>query len=196
MSASLRNLTVMFFLSATITLGFQSYLIITNLPTGSQNEPLKNIPEKEIQFSVDDFQKISQASGVKITLTDIRAVSQKEMHCLAKNIYHEARGENLVGMLGVAQITLNRADSNYRGKNTLCGVVHDPGQFSWVNSKKHIRLNGASWQQSIHVAQIALLGIRIEELENSLYFHSRKINKPEWSKQLPVNTKIGNHIYM
>ena len=119
------------------------------------------------------------------------------MQCLAKNIYHEARGEGIAGMMGVAQVTLNRADTQYRGKKTLCDVVHDSHQFSWTkDSQKTKKLDKPYWQQSLHIAQLVLLGVRIKEIEDSIYFHSHKIKSPIWTKNLSVNKKIGQHVYL
>jgi N-acetylmuramoyl-L-alanine amidase len=63
-------------------------------------------------------------------------LDEKERHCLAQNIYFEARGESEIGQRAVAWVTLNRvADS--RWPNTICGVVWQRvggvAQFSWTN---------------------------------------------------------------
>lgn len=202
MGCSIRTLLILFILSATTTVVYSGFLIIREyqkpLPHQIQKDNINiSFPKNKIQNPDNGFMKISQSSGVTFILDETRNVSQKEIHCLAKNIYHEARGEGFVGMMGVAQITLNRADKQYRGKSNICSVVNDSNQFSWTgNKKKQNKLNQASWQQSIHIAQLVLLGIRIRELEDSIYFYSHKNKSPDWSKHLPVNKRIGNHIYL
>ena len=52
-----------------------------------------------------------------------RVHSQKEIACLAVNIYHEDRGESSEGQLAVAFVTLNRVASEAY-PNTVCGVVY------------------------------------------------------------------------
>jgi hypothetical protein len=57
---------------------------------------------------------------------------QAEM-CLAENIYHEGRGESrgdrsLIGMITIARVT----DSDPQWPKTICGVVAQDRQFSWV----------------------------------------------------------------
>ena len=47
---------------------------------------------------------------------------QKEIECLAQNIYHEARSESTAGRMAVALVTLNRV-KDQRFPNTICGVV-------------------------------------------------------------------------
>jgi spore germination cell wall hydrolase CwlJ-like protein len=49
--------------------------------------------------------------------------TQKQLTCLAQNIYYEARSEEFDGKVAVAQVTLNRANSG-KFPDTICGVVH------------------------------------------------------------------------
>ena len=198
----MRSLLLMLYLSIAATLIFLCLILFNefgtpDVPTGSSSEPVYTAPKNKIDFSQGEFLKIGQASGLTFILSEARTVSHKEMQCLAKNIYHEARGEGIAGMMGVAQVTLNRADTQYRGKKTLCGVVHDSHQFSWTKDiQKTKKLDKPSWQQSLHIAQLVLLGVRIKEIEDSIYFHSHKIKSPIWTKNLSVNKKIGQHIYL
>ena len=198
----MRSLLLMLYLSIAATLIFLCLILFNEfgtptVPTGSSSEPVYTAPKNKISLSEGDFMKIGQTSGLTFTLSEARTVSHKEMQCLAKNIYHEARGESIAGMMGVAQVTLNRVDTEYRGKKTLCGVVHDSHQFSWTkDSQKTKKLDKPSWQQSLHIAQLVLLGVRIKEIEDSIYFHSHKIKSPIWTKNLSVNKKIGQHIYL
>ena len=198
----MRSLLLMLYLSIAATLIFLCLILFNefgtpDIPAGSSSEPVYTAPKNKIDFSQGEFLKIGQASGLTFILSEARTVSHKEMQCLAKNIYHEARGEGIAGMMGVAQVTLNRADTQYRGKKTLCGVVHDSHQFSWTKDiQKTKKLDKPSWQQSLHIAQLVLLGVRIKEIEDSIYFHSHKIKSPIWTKNLSVNKKIGQHIYL
>ena len=155
----MRSLLLMLYLSIAATLIFLCLILFNEfgtpvVPVGSSSEPVYTAPKNKIDFSQGEFLKIGQASGLTFTLSEARTVSHKEMQCLAKNIYHEARGESIAGIMGVAQVTLNRADTQYRGKKTLCDVVHDSHQFSWTKDiQKTKKLDKPSWQQSLHIAQ-------------------------------------------
>jgi len=62
-------------------------------------------------------------------------LSEDELGCLVENVYHEARGEGALGQAAVAYVTLNRVRSpDY--PDTICGVVWQPGQFSWTEDGK------------------------------------------------------------
>ena len=63
-----------------------------------------------------------------------------DLECLTRNMYHEARGEKLPGQIAVGMITINRAKSKSKKfKKTLCGVVYQKGQFSWVANNPSIK---------------------------------------------------------
>lgn len=56
------------------------------------------------------------------------------MLCLSSVIHHEAKGELLNGQIAVAQVVVNRVNSG-KFPSTVCGVVKQRGQFSWVGKK-------------------------------------------------------------
>ncbi len=63
---------------------------------------------------------------------------QEAIECLSKNIYHEARGENVDGQLAVALITLART-LEFGYPKTVCGVVYQPKQFSWTFDREILK---------------------------------------------------------
>ncbi len=116
--------------------------------------------------------------------------------CLAKNIYHEARGEALFGRLAVPQVTLNRVNhKNY--PDDICGVVMQRAQFSWTLSKKRrwSHPNNKSWQAAKRLAdQFLNNGVRVKGLETALFYHTTEV-KPRWMKPDAVIAQIGTHIF-
>ena len=62
----------------------------------------------------------------------------KQIMCIAKNIYYEAASESHEGKLAVAQVTINRANSK-KYPSDFCGVVYQKTgstcQFSWTCEK-------------------------------------------------------------
>jgi spore germination cell wall hydrolase CwlJ-like protein len=126
--------------------------------------------------------------GEKIEYTD------RELLCLAKNIYYEAGAEALIGRLAVAQVTLNRT-VHPKFKGSICSVVMAPHQFSWT-SEKNKRSNiptGAQWNASLATARQLLDGARIKGMEEALYFHEKRI-RPVW-KYAEKIAQIGGNIF-
>jgi spore germination cell wall hydrolase CwlJ-like protein len=127
---------------------------------------------------------------------------ERQLVCLAKNIYHEAGSEPFEGKVAVAQVTLNRAGD--RGfPDDVCAVIYQKNkiydsvicQFSWVcNSANSVKVtNNAAYTESMAVAKKVLLeGFRLPSLEKALYFHGDYIN-PGWKRTKVAH--IGRHIF-
>lgn len=127
---------------------------------------------------------------------------ERQLECLAKNIYFEAGSEPFEGKVAVAQVTLNRSESG-KFPNDICRVIYQKNvfydkivcQFSWYceqNGKlqpKHTQV----YEESYEVAKKVLLeGFRLDVLKEAMYYHADYVN-PGWGK--PKITKIGRHIF-
>ena len=115
-----------------------------------------------------------------------------ELRCLATAVYFESKGEPLNGQLAVAQVIMNRAQSG-RFASTLCGVVKQPSQFSFVRrgSLPAVREN-AQWRDAVGVAQVAMKGLHKGPAADALYFHAKRVS-PGWGKR-PL-ASVGNHVF-
>lgn len=122
------------------------------------------------------------------------AVLAEDVFCLAKNIYHEARGEPLQGQHAVAQVTINRTKAE-GFPSSICDVVYQHKQFSWTLQPQGKITDWDAWNRSMFIARQALTG-DIPGLENfkALYFHAKHV-RPYWRKKHKVYAQIGNHIF-
>ena len=120
----------------------------------------------------------------------------QEQDCLASAVYFEARGESLEGQLAVAEVVMNRAASG-RYPSTLCGVVEQPWQFSFVNATGRIpnaNRDSAAWRRAVAIARIAQDGVSDRLTEDCLWYHADYVS-PSWGRRLNRVTKIGLHIF-
>lgn len=129
--------------------------------------------------------------ALPITLSATSKVMNiSETQCLAENIYFEARGESFKGKLAVAVVTINR--TKLEGfPSTICGVVHQPGQFSWVGTRVRIR-DYSAFNEALVAANMALENNKILGDFKATHYHSVAVN-PEWG--LTRVAKIGRHIF-
>jgi len=118
-----------------------------------------------------------------------------ELHCLALNIYHEARGENFDGQLAVARVTLNRVRSDLF-PDSICEVVWQPSQFSWTHDQRPDKpVNRKAWVGALQVARNALdTHHESTPLGNVTYFHADNV-WPHWAEEQVLVTVIGNHLF-
>jgi N-acetylmuramoyl-L-alanine amidase len=130
-----------------------------------------------------------------------QAVSQdvnKQIICMAKNLYYEAASESFEGKLAVAQVTMNRANSS-KFPSTVCDVVYQKTgstyQFSWVGENVGPVKNKYAWEECLIVARKALTQSRLHDTiykTKSMYYHNTSVS-PAW--KLKYVAKIGNHLF-
>lgn len=152
-------------------------------------------PSTEAETPVDTA---TDDSAVADTLAQLVAATPKpetidpELRCLAQAVYFESRGESLAGQLAVAHVVINRAKSG-RFPTTLCGVVHQPSQFSFVRRGKMPAVrNAAQWSNALAIAQIARDDSWHNRAPGALFFHARYVS-PGWRKTRIA--QIDNHIF-
>jgi spore germination cell wall hydrolase CwlJ-like protein len=128
-----------------------------------------------------------------LTIPKPQFASRIEINCLAKNIYHEARGESLQGQIAVAQVTVNRVASG-QFQNNICNVVYADRQFSWtIGHSKKIK-DTKAWEASVAVATAVLTkSVPLPDFK-ALYFHTKQV-RPSWKYGKRVVAVIGNHIF-
>lgn len=121
--------------------------------------------------------------------------SGTEQECLAAAVYFEARGESLEGQLAVAEVVMNRAASG-RYPASLCGVVRQPSQFSFVRAGRMPRADRGSdaWRRAVAVARIAQAGSARMLPDTVLWYHANYVS-PAWGRRLAMASRIGSHIF-
>ncbi len=127
---------------------------------------------------------------------------ERQLACLARNIYFEAGNEPFEGKVAVAQVTINRAQA--RGfPEDICQVIYQKNiiyqrvvcQFSWYCDRESASriMHREVYTESMEVAKKVLLeGFRLPSLTQALYYHADYVN-PGWKKERI--TKIGRHIF-
>lgn len=144
--------------------------------------------------------KLKQNQNYTVPIT--AAERERQLDCLARNIYHEAGFEPFEGKVAVAQVTINRANSN-KYPNDICKVVFQKNlfydkvicQFTWYCEKgnKLVNVDNAAFKESMVVAKKVLLeDFKLPSLTNAMYYHADYVS-PNWN--LPKITKIGRHIF-
>ena len=125
---------------------------------------------------------------------------------LARTLWGEARGEGARGMIGVANVVLNRVKvAQEKGKfwwgNNIIQVCQKPYQFScWnrsdPNFKKlqNIGIEDKHFAKAMEIAGLAIAE-QLEDLtRGSTHYHAKEI-KPYWSRAKEPIAVIGSHIF-
>jgi spore germination cell wall hydrolase CwlJ-like protein len=129
-------------------------------------------------------------------------VRERQLDCMAMNIYREAGHEPFEGKVAVAQVVMNRVQSGQFGDD-VCGVIYQKTktmekvvcQFSWYcdTATRARPVNKDAYDESYAVAKKVLLeGFKLDVLKEALYYHANYVN-PKWN--LEKIGSIGNHIF-
>lgn len=138
---------------------------------------------------------------VKTDFKDLPKVEQKQISCLAQNIFFESGAESYKGKVAVALVTINRTKlSSY--PDSICGVVKQKVkgvcQFSWVcNPTKNIVTykNTEAYKEILKLATFVYLNDEYinDVTKGATHFHTTNIN-PGWY-DLTRTIKIGHHVF-
>lgn len=117
-----------------------------------------------------------------------------QLHCLALNVYHEARSESDQGKFAVAQVTLNRVQSA-RYPSTICEVVWQRRQFSWTRDGRSDRpRNRVAWHHALWVATLARDFNPLNRVGRATHYHADYV-QPMWASAHRRIRQIGRHIF-
>lgn len=145
-----------------------------------------------------------------LMVASFEAFGESDVMCLAKNIYHEARGEGEEGMIAVAFVTMNRVDDK-RFPDNVCDVVRYQVKksfgpvcaFSWVCEGKDFpniekKLDKKSWMAIAKFARAFYhkwnSAKHHDITSGATHYHATHVN-PMWASIYEKTTQIGNHIF-
>ncbi len=135
-----------------------------------------------------------------------RNFSAAEKKCMALNIYHEARGEDLEGQIAVGMVTINRLLSP-KFPDDICKVVQQTKvagknkyhlcQFSWwCDNKTDKPQSSEAWQTAVMLSEMMLSpDSGLVDMTRSALYYLRCDVRPSWVKNLKATTQIGNHCF-
>ncbi len=126
---------------------------------------------------------------------------EREIDCMALNIYFEARSESRLGKLAVAAVTLNRVAAP-AFPDSVCAVVNQGEergrhlcQFSWrCDGLTDAPANVAAWLDARSVAQQALTRPLADPTGGALWYHADHV-LPDWARAMRLQARIGHHLF-
>lgn len=130
--------------------------------------------------------------------------SPKEKDCLKEALWFEAAGEPEHGIRAVASVILNRKQA--KGfPSTICGVVHDPKQFSYRNDLSVGKMKGINLRNSIDkeahakiesIAQEVVEGRFQPVVPSGVKWYTKKKIKRKWMKDMRIVVVVGEHKFL
>jgi hypothetical protein len=120
------------------------------------------------------------------------------VRCLAEAVYYEARGEQYIGQVAVAQVVLNRARSG-KWPRSICAVINqgvergEKCQFSYACRTTRQAPHGPMWERAQEIAIDAVRGrVWLRELIEATHYHTKDV-APVWRQGLDPLGTFGAH---
>ena len=147
----------------------------------------------------------AQAGSSKKSDAPVFRTYIKEVECLAKAVYFEARGEPFKGQQLVADVILNRVANPHYPKSA-CGVVYqnqhkkNACQFSFAcDGQPDVVTESRAFRIAKKIAKATLScddACREKRgvLQRSTHYHADYV-APGWSRKLERTGKVGSHIF-
>lgn len=174
---------------------------LVGLHVACASELIELAEDSAVQVAAE-YQQFTQTGSVeKQEEESLSTYIQNEVHCLALNIYFEARSEPDSGQRAVGHVVMNRV-SHSRYPDSVCKVVQQGGekklhrcQFSWwCDGRSDRPVNRKAWEKSLQLARKIYLGILKDTTGGALWYHATYV-KPYWSDILLKGDKIGQHVF-
>jgi spore germination cell wall hydrolase CwlJ-like protein len=146
----------------------------------------------EAAAELDDSTDFASLSAAVDSQADPEVVDDN-LSCMATMIYFEAKGEPLAGQLAVAQVVLNRTRSG-RFPKSICAVVTQPGQFSFVRGGQLPSINRTNpqYRRALAVARVAMEKLWEGDARDALFFHAAHVAP---SRRMTRVAAIGHHVF-
>jgi len=177
---------------------FRLVFFILLLTGCSDEQPIKNKEVPEIQTPAILERPMDVREDTSEIVVSRISPEVEELDCLALNIYFESRGDSYAGRVSVADVVLNRVDSQYY-PNTICEVVKqtvyskwwkDRGkyvparnmcQFSWYcDGMDDTPKDPHAWEDAQSIAKNILTDAGYRGItEGSTHYHTLSV-EPDW----------------
>ena len=130
--------------------------------------------------------------------------NNNEYRCAVRNLYHEGRGEGLIGQAYIVKTVLNRVRDT-KHPHSVCGVIYQSKQFSWTHqipkNKQQVPNKTTSEKEllkqleALSTVVILLDRVGIDFTQESQFYHSVKV-KPNWDySKLEKTNVVDNHVF-
>jgi len=122
---------------------------------------------------------------------------QSSFNCLVCNCFYETRGEPKVGKIAVAKTVLSRVASD-EFPDSICAVVFQPSQFSWVSDSNTNTINVKKPEDILALKECKeASNIAMDEGANGLlYFYNPRKASPAWARRMTNCGRAGEHVFM
>lgn len=128
-------------------------------------------------------------TGAAVSNSGTSALTPADIDLMAHVVHAEAKGEPLLGQVGVADVILNRL-KDPKFPQSIPGIIYQPGAFQCVSNGT---INEPYNAESLQAVMDAIHGW--DPVGSALYYFNPATSTSPWIWGKPEITKIGNQIF-
>ncbi|MBF9032305.1 cell wall hydrolase [Rhodobacterales bacterium HKCCE3408] len=128
------------------------------------------------------------------------ATGEADWSCLTEALYFEARGESVAGQFAVAEVVLNRVDSEAY-PNSVCGVIRQGAgrrfacQFTYYcDGRAETVTEPGIYRRVGQIARLMLDGYPRQLTAGATHYHANWV-RPRWARVFAQTAEIGVHLF-
>lgn len=120
-------------------------------------------------------------------------IQRQDIQCMAKAIYHEARGEPVMGQIAVGWVIRNRVGHRWF-EDSICGVVYQDSAFTDLERDLQIK-DKKKYKQAVEYAIMVYTGYVYDPTDGAIMYHNPKlVPNPSWDfDKISYEVDIHNH---
>ena len=126
-------------------------------------------------------------------------VLPEEVECMTEAVYFEARGESPEGRKAVMEVILNRTNNPTKFPNTVCKVIKQKNQFSYLLNPDLTIHEKQIYEQIKGEVHQHLLRVRLSDnyrvIDPCSDHYDGTASKAHWIKNMTNPQQIGKHIF-
>ena len=191
-----------------IASGLMAFALAHPVYAAGQQQAEKALQKAETleQKAVERGSSPNPSRSETITKPEVQAVDptgqaplDDAITCLARTIYWEAKGQAVDQMEAVANVVMNRLQTDDFPRS-VCDVVKQGSetgscQFSWwCDGRPDSVQEEVPYTQAKEVARRALNGQLKDHTDGALFFHNRNVS-PSWAKTFKRTHRAGDFLF-
>lgn len=166
-----------------------------------ERQGLKSVPKGTLKWALGDSRPTA-SKGLAYDEAWLNSLPNgkggEQFACLAEALYFEARGESIKGQVAVAEVILNRVESN-KFPDTVCGVINQGTgrkyacQFTYTCDGHAEKVTEPrAYARVAKIAKAMLSGMPQKLTDGATYYHTTAVS-PRWARVFAHTATIGVH---
>ena len=156
-----------------------------------------SVDHAERKVTIEDLIEGASTEQAVVPIPTAKPIDPKSVQCMARNLFHEARGESLEGQKAVFDVTMSRME-NKRWPDSVCGVVHQYKQFSWTlvdddTLKKRENRENTSFER-MRIKAVNWLSNHKPKNDNVFHYAVFSVDN-YWTRKMTKQKRIGKHVF-